>query len=296
MPPFLLDADVKIIPTQTHHLRESKHSQAIALILSRQVFEAVDRHPRVPHLGCGRPPLGSRHDPKASLSPSDNWMIAASRTPVLVGVGVVNQRQRDARKAREPIELMIDATRRAGRDARAPALLGAADYIGVPRGRWTYGDPARLIAAEVGAPRADGAVSGRSVTAIGDRGGLRADIHGRDRCCPDRRWRCRISACAGGARRHHARGPRRRSSAGCAAEATSRPAPSCRAASWAPDADRDLRVDRQRIPGQPRMEPRGSLEPNRRAVQPVQRNSGKQPVCVAKGALESRADSGPVRA
>jgi acetyl-CoA C-acetyltransferase len=86
-------------------------------------------------------------------------MIAGPRTPVLVGVGVVNQRERDPRKAREPIELMIEATRRAGRDSGAPALLRAAEFIAVPKGRWHYGDPARLIAAEVGADRARTALS-----------------------------------------------------------------------------------------------------------------------------------------
>jgi hypothetical protein len=49
------------------------------------------------------------------------------RTPVLVGVGVVQQRADDPRQAREPLLLMGDALERAADDAGSRALLAKAD-------------------------------------------------------------------------------------------------------------------------------------------------------------------------
>lgn len=74
-------------------------------------------------------------------------------TPVLVGVGLVMQREENPRQAREPLELMIDAGRAAGRDCGAPALLGDIERIAVPVGRWAYRNPGRLIGAALGAVR-----------------------------------------------------------------------------------------------------------------------------------------------
>src|SRR5262245_47977200 len=76
------------------------------------------------------------------------------RTPVLVGVGAVQQREDDPRQAHEPVQLMVEALRRAAADAGDPALLARADSIRVPRGFWHYADPGRLIAERVGATRA----------------------------------------------------------------------------------------------------------------------------------------------
>ena len=76
------------------------------------------------------------------------------RTPVLVGIGVVSQRQEDPLHARDPLALMIEAARLAGADSAAPSLFPALDRILVPRGRWSYGDPGRAIARAVGAARA----------------------------------------------------------------------------------------------------------------------------------------------
>ena len=80
--------------------------------------------------------------------------VTDPRTPVLVGAAAVQQREDDPRHAREPIELMIDALRRAADDAGSRALLAAADSIRVPRGFWEYSDPGRLIADRVGAAAA----------------------------------------------------------------------------------------------------------------------------------------------
>ncbi len=66
------------------------------------------------------------------------------RTPVLVGVGTSFA---DA----EAVELMVEATVAATADAGAPRLLGAVQRIVVPRGTWSYTDPARIVADRIGA-------------------------------------------------------------------------------------------------------------------------------------------------
>jgi acetyl-CoA C-acetyltransferase len=79
-------------------------------------------------------------------------MALDPQTPVLVGVGAVVQREDDAAAAKEPVELMIDALARAGEDAGAPALLAEAGTVIVPKGIWSYPDPARIVADRFGAP------------------------------------------------------------------------------------------------------------------------------------------------
>lgn len=69
------------------------------------------------------------------------------RTPVLVGVG---SSFADA----EAVELMTEAVVAAGADSGAPGLLGAVQRIAVPRGTWSYTDPARIIAERIGSPHA----------------------------------------------------------------------------------------------------------------------------------------------
>jgi acetyl-CoA C-acetyltransferase len=76
------------------------------------------------------------------------------RTPVLVGVGAVQQREEDPSQAREPVELMIAALERAAEDAGSRALLARADRIAATRGFWDYLDPCRIIAERFGAARA----------------------------------------------------------------------------------------------------------------------------------------------
>ena len=67
---------------------------------------------------------------------------------MLVGVGTADGA---GGGGHEPAELMGLATLAAAADAGAPALAAAADRIAVPQGTWTYADPARLVAARVGA-------------------------------------------------------------------------------------------------------------------------------------------------
>ncbi len=64
--------------------------------------------------------------------------------PVLVGVGAASG---DA----EATELMTRALGAAGDDAGSPRLLALIDRVAVPQGSWTYPDPARLVAGDVGA-------------------------------------------------------------------------------------------------------------------------------------------------
>lgn len=80
-------------------------------------------------------------------------------TPVLVGIGVVSQREEDYTRALEPIDLMLAAVRAAGEDCGAPALLGELDRIAIPRGRWRYRNPSGEIARVVGAARSQTIVS-----------------------------------------------------------------------------------------------------------------------------------------
>ncbi len=69
-------------------------------------------------------------------------------TPVLVGVGTASA---DV----EAVELMVLASEAAGTDAGAPGLLGLVERLVVPRGTWSYTDPARIVATRIGAPAAE---------------------------------------------------------------------------------------------------------------------------------------------
>ncbi len=81
-------------------------------------------------------------------------MSRDARTPVLVGVGTVQQREKDPSLALEPISLMTLALERAAEDAGSPQLLERAGLVTVPRGFWSYSDPGRLVADAVGASQA----------------------------------------------------------------------------------------------------------------------------------------------
>ena len=96
------------------------------------------------------------------------------RTPVLVGIGIVEQREKDPLRAHEAITLMCDAVRAAGADAGADTLLAGAERIYVPQGLWSYTDPARMIARAIGAVNATTVYARVGVlqqALIGDAGG-----------------------------------------------------------------------------------------------------------------------------
>jgi acetyl-CoA C-acetyltransferase len=69
------------------------------------------------------------------------------RTPVLVGVGTASD---DA----EATEQMAQALLAAARDAGSERLCRRVDRIAVPQGSWSYPDPGRLVADQVGATAA----------------------------------------------------------------------------------------------------------------------------------------------
>ena len=75
-----------------------------------------------------------------------------SRTPVIVGVGQVVQRQPDLDRMVHPAALAARSIRRAAEDSGAPeALLAAADQVfAVASASWTYRDMAAAVAAELG--------------------------------------------------------------------------------------------------------------------------------------------------
>ena len=86
-------------------------------------------------------------------------MSLPPHTPVLVGIGVIMQREEDHTRALEPMDLMLAAVRAAGEDCGAPELLAELGSIAVPRGRWRYRNPAGEIKRAVGAAKATTVVS-----------------------------------------------------------------------------------------------------------------------------------------
>ncbi len=78
-------------------------------------------------------------------------MNDAERTPVLVGIGTATQREDDFTRASEPMDLMLKAVAAAGADSGCTQALSGACYIAVPRGRWSYANPAGEIARHIGA-------------------------------------------------------------------------------------------------------------------------------------------------
>jgi acetyl-CoA C-acetyltransferase len=75
------------------------------------------------------------------------------RTPVLVGVGMVEQRCDDPTEALEARELMRRAVEAAAADAGAGAaeVLSRVGVVALPHGQWHYGDPGRFLADAIGA-------------------------------------------------------------------------------------------------------------------------------------------------
>ena len=81
-------------------------------------------------------------------------MNLPERVPVLVGIGVITRREEDCRRALEPLDLLLEAVLAAGVDTGVPGALAGAQYIAVPRGRWTYRNPAGEIARRIDATSA----------------------------------------------------------------------------------------------------------------------------------------------
>lgn len=62
--------------------------------------------------------------------------------PVLVGTATATRREEDFTRALEPMDLMLEAVAAAGVDSQSTTVLQGLQYIAVPRGRWSYSNPA----------------------------------------------------------------------------------------------------------------------------------------------------------
>jgi acetyl-CoA C-acetyltransferase len=82
-------------------------------------------------------------------------MAQDDRTPILVGVAQVEQREAELSAAKEPLELMVQALDAAAADCGNPKILGAVDSVRVVCGMWGYSNPARLVAQRIGAGSAE---------------------------------------------------------------------------------------------------------------------------------------------
>ncbi|HQQ73678.1 MAG TPA: hypothetical protein PK031_00845 [Pseudomonadales bacterium] len=74
--------------------------------------------------------------------------------PLLAGCSAIQQREIDISKSREAVGLMIDAVIAAAKNSGNEDILKHVQRIYVPRGMWSYSDPARLIANAINAPQA----------------------------------------------------------------------------------------------------------------------------------------------
>ncbi|MEM7411700.1 MAG: acetyl-CoA acetyltransferase [Myxococcota bacterium] len=80
--------------------------------------------------------------------------MSDDRTPVVIGVGSVVQREADPSAAVEPVALMAQALEAAAADAGSREWLETADALAIPRGFWDYPDPGRWVAETIGAKQA----------------------------------------------------------------------------------------------------------------------------------------------
>jgi len=84
-------------------------------------------------------------------------MTLDPRTPVLIGTGQFVQRAEGLDDARDPVALMVDAIRLAAEDARLSSVPQPDAIRVVSLLSWKYGNPAQLIADDLGlSPRETG--------------------------------------------------------------------------------------------------------------------------------------------
>src|SRR5689334_9228765 len=78
-------------------------------------------------------------------------MTLDPRTPVVVGVGQFSNHTDTGETPLEPVDLMVEAVRRAEADTGAGGVLAAAGSLAVVRLlSWNYADPAALVAERLG--------------------------------------------------------------------------------------------------------------------------------------------------
>lgn len=80
-----------------------------------------------------------------------DWDGLDPTTPVIVGVSRIEQALDEPGAGLGPLDLMIEAARRAGADSRAPSLLEQAGKVSMPEGTWSLKDAAGAVARAVGA-------------------------------------------------------------------------------------------------------------------------------------------------
>jgi acetyl-CoA C-acetyltransferase len=76
------------------------------------------------------------------------------RTPVIVGVGQLTQRTEEGDLASEPVDMIVQAARRAAEDSGSAKILSSLNRVAVvPMLSWRYADPGALVAERLGLGR-----------------------------------------------------------------------------------------------------------------------------------------------
>lgn len=99
---------------------------------------------------CAQQP---RESFKASIHHNPHTMTLPSSAPIIVGVGDIKNKSQKLEDAKEPLELMLQAIRKAVDDAclRQDDILPLVDSITVvPPWTWPYPDLPKLIASKLG--------------------------------------------------------------------------------------------------------------------------------------------------
>ncbi|MAI25262.1 MAG: acetyl-CoA acetyltransferase [Myxococcota bacterium] len=79
----------------------------------------------------------------------------SSKIPVLVGIAQIDQRSDAPDDYQEPLDMMLEAVHLAAEDCGRTEILAMAEAVYVIKGLWNYEDPARAIAREIGAEKAE---------------------------------------------------------------------------------------------------------------------------------------------
>lgn len=77
-----------------------------------------------------------------------------ANTPVIIGVGFYQEKKDDPLESQEPYQLMLEAIADAARNAGAANIAQQFDSISVQQGMWEYPNPGKLLADELGCPKA----------------------------------------------------------------------------------------------------------------------------------------------